>query len=330
MSELNSYIDSLSSAGERQGSEGQFTIDPFKSQKKLQVFRMSRPEYGLLPLVAGAVLGGATVIDVRQDSADSCSLTFDGRLWTYQDFPELLSSKSPIAREFQLGLSASQALLPRRVVFHSLYGGLESLLSISDGNPSSSHRSIEDTGKDFNEVRIEKARVPFSTPLYELLAERCSYCPRVAWMGRRLIRKSPPDTAGRLQLNDPALAQPSIVLSAWSAARVDDAGCSGHLWTSQETQNLFTFVIHGIAYPKVVQLGPYRGICGVVSAPNLQLDISRENVVEDQAFRDLMDQIKTHIDTVLMPKMKRDLRFMLPLQREVAQRFLAQWKRGQT
>ena len=156
MSELNSYIDSLSSAGERQGSEGQFTIDPFKSQKKLQLFH-----------------------------------------------PELLSSKAPICREFQLGLSAAQALQPRRVVFRSLYGGLESLPTVTDGNPTSSHRTVEDDGTDFNEVRIEKARVPFSTSLYELLAERCSYCPRVAWMGRRLIRKSPPDTAGRLFMELP-------------------------------------------------------------------------------------------------------------------------------
>lgn len=328
MSELNSYIDSLSEAGEKQGVEGQFTIDPFKSEKKLQVFRMTRPEYCLLPLIAGAVLGGATVIDVRQESDDGCSLTFDGRLWTYQDFPELLSSKAAISREFQLGLSAAQALQPRRVVFRSLYGGLESLLTVADGNPTSSHRTITDDGKDFNEVRIENAGVRFTTPLYELLTERCSYCPRIAWMGRRLIRKSPPDTAGRLQLNDPALAQPSIVLSAWSAARVDDAGCSGHLWTSRETQNLFAFLINGIAYPKVVQLGSYRGLCGVVSAPNLQLDISRENVVEDQTFQDLMEQLKIHTDNVLMPKMKRDFRFMLPLQREVAQRFLDQWRRA--
>lgn len=77
-----------------------------------------------------------------------------------------------------------------------------------------------------------------------------------------------------------------------------------------------------------MDLGAYRGICGVVSAANLQLDLSRESVVEDQAFRDLMTQLKTYIDTVLMPKMKRDLRFMLPLQRELAKRFLDQWQRG--
>lgn len=41
-----------------------------------------------------------------------------------------------------------------------------------------------------------------------------------------------------------------------------------------------------------------------------------------------MTQLKTYIDTVLMPKMKRDLRFMLPLQRELAKRFLDQWQRG--
>ncbi|MCA9776976.1 MAG: hypothetical protein KC800_09680 [Candidatus Eremiobacteraeota bacterium] len=330
MSELDSYLDSLSTAGEKQGAEGHFTIDPFKSQKKLQVFRMARPEYCLLPIIAGAVLGGATVIDVRQDSDGHFSVTFDGRWWTYQDFPELLSSKEPITREFQLGLSAAQAMQPRRVVFRSLYGGLESQLTVLDGNPSSGHRSVEDTGKDFNEVRIEGARVAPQTSIYNLLMERCSYCPRVAWMGRRLIRNSPPETAGRLHLDDPSFSQPSIVLSAWTSATAEEAGCSGHLWTSEEPFNKFNFVINGITYPKTVQFGFYQGFCGVITAPGLQLDISRESVVEDQAFRDLMDHLKRIVNTKLMPKIKRQFRLMMPLQRDVARRFLGQWQQEQS
>ena len=330
MSELNSYLNSLSTAGEKQGSEGHFTIDPFKSQKKLQVFRMAKPEYCLLPIVAGAVLGGATVIDVRKDSESHLSVTFDGRGWTYQDFPELLSSKDPIAREFQLGLSAAQAMQPRRVVFHSLYGGLESQLTILDGNPSSAHRNRDDKTTDYNEVRIEGARVAPQAPIYDLLMERCSYCPRVAWMGRRLIRNSPPDAAGRLHLHDPALSQPSIVLSAWTSATAEEAGCSGHLWTSEEPLNKFTFVINGIAYPKIVQFGYYQGFCGVITAPGLQLDISRESVVEDQAFRDLMDHVKALVNTKLMPKLKRHFRLMMPLQRDLAKRFLDQWQQEQS
>lgn len=288
---------------------------------------MTRPEYCILPMIAGAVIGGATVIDVRERSEqNSLSITFNGQIWTYQDFPDLLSSKDRVAREFQLGLSAAQSLEPREVVFRSRFRGIESKLSVVDGNPSSSHRHLADESDEFNVISIERCKLAFQSSLYELIAQRCCYCPRVAWMGRRLIRKSPAETAGRLQLEAPDISSPAIVLSAWTAATVTEAGCSGHIWTTERDHNEFTFVINGIAYPKRVRFGSYKGFYAVIAAPNLQLDISRENVVEDQAFTHLIEHLKNLVDTQLMPRLKRSCRLMMPLQREVAERFLKHWR----
>ena len=324
LTNLSAYLDSLRDGGESQGAAGQFTIDPFKSQKKLQAFRMTRPEYCILPIVSGAKLGGATVIDVTGDLGD-LNMRFDGRIWTYHDFPELLSAGTPTAREFQTGLSAAQALEPKQIVFLSRSGSLLSMLTIKDGTPSSSHREVEPSDEDFNWFEIQGSSVEAHTPIYQTLLDRCCYCPQVAWRGRRLLRKSPPSSAARLELKDPALEQPSVVASAWTSVCVHNAGCSGHVWATDEPGNQFSFVINGITYSKEIKLGKYTGLHGVLTAPDLQLDISRENVVENQAFQSLIRLLKGYLDEKLMPRVKREYRLMMPLQRKTADRLLKQW-----
>ena len=324
LANLSAYLDSLRDDGESQGAAGQFTIDPFKSQKKLQAFRMTRPEHCILPIVSGARLGGATVIDVTGDLGN-LNIRFDGRIWTYHDFPELLSAGTPTAREFQTGLSAAQALEADQIVFLSRSGSLLSMLTIKDGTPSSSHREVEPSDEEFNWFEVQGGSVQAHTPIYQMLLERCCYCPQVAWKGRRLLRRSPPSTAARLELKDPGFEQPSVVASAWTSVCVSDAGCSGHIWSSDDSVNQFSFIIDGIAYHKEIKLGHYTGLHGVISAPGLQLDISRENVVENKAFQSLLQLLKGYLDEKLMPKVKREYRLMMPLQRKTADRFLKQW-----
>lgn len=324
MSDLSTYLDSLRDEGESLGPDGEFTIDPFKSQKKLQALRMVQPEYCILPIVSGAKLGGATVIDVSGDLGH-LNIRFDGRIWTYLDFPELLSAKTPMAREFQIGLSAAQALEPSQIVVHSRSGTLLSKLTIKNGTPEFSHQKAEQSGGDFNCFEVEGSSVQAHTPIYQMLLERCCYCPQVAWKGRRLLRKSPPSSAARLELKDPALEQPSIVTSAWTSISVSNAGCSGYVWSTDDPVNRFSFVIHGIAYPKEIKLGHYTGLHGVIAAPDLQLDISRESIVENKAFQSLLQFLKGCLDEKLMPRVKREQRLMMPLQRKTAGRLLKQW-----
>lgn len=313
-------------AGEAQAGTDQFTIDPFKSRAKLEVYRLARPELCVLPLVSAAILNGAMVVDV-DGCFENLSLRFDGRIWTHEDFPELLSSKSEEAREFQVGLSAAQALQPQTIRLLTRKGRQLSVLEIVDGRPSFHNAQLEESGEDCNQLEIKNCQHRSQADLYKLLQERCCFSPKVAWRGHRLIRKSPPSTAARLELKEPDLAQPAVVVSAWVSLKISGLGCSGHVWTTDNHVNLFTFVIRGIAYKKDIKLGAFRGFHGVIHDPNLNLDLSRSGIVEDEDYRNLLTRLQDCISSKLMPVVKREIRGMLPDRRKTAEKFLRQWGR---
>lgn len=328
LSELSTYLESLRQAGSQQGESGDFTVDPFKGQRKLEAFQLAKPELCLLPLVSACVANKATVIDVQGDFTD-LSIRFDGRIWTHLDFAELLTSDSKVAREFRAAFSAAQALDPEKVTLLSRSGTLVSVLEFDDLKPTLSHYQDDPVhSEDFNWLEVRGGKAPGDPKLYDLLTERCCYCPQVAYRGRRLIRSSPPSTAARLEIRSPNLSQPSLVMSAWVCIRTEMEGCAGHLWMTGENDNLFTFLVNGVAYNKRVKLGPYKGVRAVVALSQSRLDLSRTGLVTDDTFHQHLKTLEQCISQKLMPRVKREIRGMMPAQRKIAERFLEQWKRA--
>lgn len=118
--ELKNLLEQFQSSG-RADSSGVFTVAAHKAQEKLSQFQLAQREDYIKNLVAAAVLGGATSMEVRLFASGSATW-FDGEIYEEGHLDTLL---------LQLLNPSNQALVELAIAVNSLRRGYNTVLALS-------------------------------------------------------------------------------------------------------------------------------------------------------------------------------------------------------
>ena len=317
--DLESFLEGLSSKGEHDSS-GLFTVNLTSSLAKLDAYRMEAAHHYVLPFVAAATLHGATVIDFS-GSFSNLKIAFDGPALQASELRELGESVEPRLAELALGLHWARSV-----------GAKVTLASKSDG-----HLNLLDFARDKAQVStIESPRLntlgttilirgcntPNAPSPYSFLGRRCGFSPIVAWRQKRVTYPSQDETCASLRLACRKGEDPSVVLSSWVSLTSEHPQCSGRVWLSLD-KSVIRFLLHGVNYPTEVRWNRFPGLQAALNYPAAQLDISRSKVVVDAKLESILNDIEEQVQRLLLPRLKRNYRGMLPYHRTIADRFLS-------
>jgi hypothetical protein len=119
---LNNLIDQLQSAGQKESS-GVFTMSAEKAKEKLGQFQLAEPPLYVQNIVACAVVGGASRLEVKL-ARSGAALGFDGQTYNSEQLSgllaQLLTPTSPALQELAVALNTLRALERVTVVFYSI------------------------------------------------------------------------------------------------------------------------------------------------------------------------------------------------------------------
>lgn len=318
--ELENLLEGLRSEGTFV-SQGNFTLDLVRAREKLKKFQLLDPYHYVLPLVSAAVLGGASTLQCRVGSS-RFSMEFNGAPFTPEElegmFSALLISTSVIGRrrvaELAVGINAALALSPRQIVLESLD---EERLVLATFTP--------------RKQKVEVSQAPEgSTPWTRISVQHAGI--RALW--RKTQRDAPEVQAlharcrlSRLELslNDVPLpstvgweSQPCLVASYLRAGE-HRPGCEATLGklkarASQldatagpyaavlslggDAPQEVVFVHHGLSFRRPdLSLGP--GTRAVVWAPELKRDLSQTQIIADENFELILEQLRLKVFSML-------------------------------
>ncbi len=115
MTELDALLGDLKGAG-KLDSAGRFTLDLEQARSKLAKYRLPTPSHFILSLVASAVAGGATNVEVRRVPG-FCLVQYDGDVLTFDQAKDLFGNllvgnvgSGPRLRELAIALQGARSL----------------------------------------------------------------------------------------------------------------------------------------------------------------------------------------------------------------------------
>ena len=326
MSQLSDFIDEIAQDGQKE-SGGQFSVDAVRARQKLQVFRLADPTHYVLPLASAALMSGATVINFQGDFGN-LTMDFDGRPFTALELEDCLAATQGRLGELGIGLSASLAVEPQRVLVSSTHGQTVTVLEIK--NKRAITRSYE---LDWRERlprgnRLEVIGGGRTGGVRALLRQRCPHSPELCYQGKRICIPDCYSSAGMLSVSSPGVSDPPAPVSAWVVKRRPGEEVAAKIWLTDTRNSLFHFVFRGITYTESVNTHPYPGLHGIIRSPKVKLDISRGGLVRNREFDEFVAALVAELANELFPHIGRHFRGMLPVHRKMARRYLETWLAG--
>lgn len=265
-------LQELRSVG-RVDSFGRFTLDPQVARQKLRRYRyQNRHEY-ILALLSAAVRIGATRFDV-QFRPGLTLVAFDGE-FTQTELEGLFDPRAPLAvQDLAAGLlEADEVELdsgPLRLT--------RTALSPSPA-PCAGTRLRLPQAMDLNRsLRATFGRLPE----HRLLAERGAFAPLTV-------------SADLQPLNRPLDLGDVFVRSSDSRLGL------GH----RPEHGGVRLLVAGVTYPFPHLHKTWPELRGLVDAPRLRLDASRNGVVQDEDFQDLLQQVQEQAGELLQQAARR-------------------------
>ncbi len=302
-SHVDHLISGLSAAGAVE-SVGDFTLDRDKAREKMRQFQLAEPNRYVLELVQAAVLKGATRIDFHID-ADDMRMRFDGRPFDRKDFEALYSSlfarmrnaENDARQHLAVGLNAAMALNPRYVRVDSGQGDAGIRLELRAGKDD---RVTERIGEERTVIHV-KARfrpglvVGFFRDMKGTIPEE------------KLLRTHCARARTKIYLDGQSINQGYELSGAIAVQPIEAKGVHGLVgFNPAQTEGAsIEWIKHGVwitthdfhpsrdqAWVEALGLRTYPGLTAVVEADALRMDFSRQNVVWDDAYREVLVQLE--------------------------------------
>lgn len=312
MSEVGAWLEELRGEG-RLESTGTFTLNPRVARRKMRIYQLAEPHHYALLLIAGCLGRGATSIEVESGPAD-CVVRALGTGLTREEADRLLPSlfSSPAGREARklrllaFALNGAMGLAPLRVQLRSregvgivLTGSRESVTTKAGG--SEPGLSIRVQGR----LNWKVFRRRELGPEGAAVLARCGWVPAdVRVNGRPVERKRLLPCVAVLSLSsgDPeaALVGPGR-RSAVTLTRTTDRPVS--LLLGLPSRPLDEPRLHLVRWGVEVSVRPCPElpipVQAVVNCPDLRLNVSQSDVVEDSVYRSLVELVNRELLALL-------------------------------
>lgn len=286
------------------------------------------PRRYLLSLVAGAIAGGATRVEVVASKAE-CGLDFDGTIYSRDELKELfanaLDGSDPALRHLAVGLHAAGNSEGARVMVETWDGKEGGRLRLGDGKQRTEQIAKVPwrDGVARNRIRIQLAKdwretvglgqVPFKgifggteqEPLpdeAELVRQECRHAPVTIEINGTAVNEpvdlGPCTVWVHLEADEkvPGSELPVAPPQALGERRDSSGGrFSAVLALGGDEEPAFTAVVHGVSFPVEVPILEELGVRGVVAAPELTLVDDQSAVQEDDALDGLLGELEEHV-----------------------------------
>lgn len=302
-------------------SQGNFTLDLVAAREKLKKFQLLDPYHYVLPLLTAVVLGGGRSLRCEVAPA-RFSMEFDGQSFTPEElegmFSALLVTSSVLGRrriaELAVGINAALALSPREIVLESVDSerALRAVFtarkqSVEIGPPPESAPHLHRIEVHHAGIRALWRKTRRDAPEVQALQARCRLAnlelkindtplPRlVGWEGHPCL------IASYLKAGEPRPGC-ELTLGKLNARilRTDETRgpYSAVVSVGGEAPEELVVVNHGLTFRRPGRyLGP--GVRAVIWAPELKRDLSQTNLIEDESFELIVEQLGLEVFAML-------------------------------
>ncbi|MCA9796986.1 MAG: hypothetical protein KC910_34485, partial [Candidatus Eremiobacteraeota bacterium] len=324
---LNTYLQEFAQGGEVE-SVGRFTISSEAADEKLRKFQLLDPGLYVVQMVAAAVAGQATFLEVKS-SLTRCEFLYDGEAATAEQLEHLsgfLYDTTGMPRhltELAVGLHAAQALEPKKIMVESYRpdqahrltwrGNQQKLETIETRPGLFLHRVVVDKGFGLT------SRVTNVHPELANLMRVCRYAPLQLKVDEQTINEP-------FRLPSPCLGvkvypslDPRAKLSALPDGRFPSqesgqAPVAAILALGGASRGL-AFVHQGILFRRPHTMLGLGSLTGLVVAPDLKKNLSHSDLVENDTYQEVVTQLKKWAVDLLL-EICRDPDSLAPRERE--------------
>ena len=295
--EMKDYLQGFASEG-RLDSSGRFRLDVERAVELLGRHQLADPHAYVLTMVAAAVSGGASFLEVTYRRGRT-RLRFDGRTLSRDALEHLpVFEGDRFERQFSLALVHGLATRPGWLHVHSGGAGA-SLSGYTRTDADSAHNQI-DLGPPPPSLHGRLKRL-LACPEERLLRSHCHLAPlRLTFNGQPINRALDFGTCLASTVvgeGVPELARLTSRLEPRRSAGRSD-WCA-HLVIGSAQRHKPAIVVGGVTFTPPFLL-PYPGSRGLVYAPALPLDASRTRLVEGEALAQLRRELEAELDELAL------------------------------
>ncbi len=303
---MDELLDSLAREG-RQVSRGTFTLDWRKAREKLQRFQLLDPHRWVLHAVAAAVAGGASEVRVRTD-ADDCEVSFDGPAFPADQLEQLFAcllseQHDDRLRELALAVNAAAALKPSRLIFRT--GTVAMELAGTDLRLTSipAVERNELAVRERVSWKVLRQLVSGRTPEAEILTQSAWQAP-IKLNGASLAHPWDPKAPVTVQSGAVAMVPgPYHTTANLHECRGAALALSG----GTKRDGILRILRYGVEIcQRQADLGGWS-VEAMVDAPQLRLNVSQSDVLEDESYRSLLIWLRSLVRLALIDLTRRDL-----------------------
>ncbi|MGE0494522.1 MAG: hypothetical protein AB7S38_35260 [Vulcanimicrobiota bacterium] len=301
---LNTYLQEFAQGGEFE-SVGRFTISSEAADEKLRKFQLLDPGLYVVQMVAAAVAGQATFLEVKS-SLTRCEFLYDGEAATAEQLEHLsgfLYDTTGMPRhltELAVGLHAAQAIEPKQIIVESYR--LDQANRLTWRGSQQKIESLEPrTGLSLNRVVVDKgfgltSRVIKVHPELANLMRVCRHAPLQLKVDGDLLNEP-------IQLPSPCMGvkiypslDPRAKVSALPDGRFPSAPAGpapvAAVLALGGTSRGLAFIHQGILFRRPHKLLGLNCLTGLVVAPELKKNLSHSDLVENDTYTAVVDQLK--------------------------------------
>jgi hypothetical protein len=304
---LSACLEGYRNSGQLDSS-GEFTLSKDHAQRKLRQFTLPEPRLYVLNLVASAVCGGASYLDFRTD-ADELWLKTDGRLEDARELEHLeslafSSQTSSALKELAIALNGILPLKPKLVTlevqdqnrrFQLDWDGQQFVYQELEGDGSERFLKLHVQEKLGARVarkfaaKVGGGMLPDSEE--DAIFRYCNRCPvRIEFNGSPVNRPVILGHARHITFSHSGFP-PGHILARLSTPLAAPLGVSGVLALGGRLAPWVTLVFQGVNFRLPEDAFPLVGLRGIVYCDRLRKDLSQVQLVQDEAFRDLIGDI---------------------------------------
>ncbi|MFN8608555.1 MAG: hypothetical protein U0931_13540 [Vulcanimicrobiota bacterium] len=325
--EINDLLSSMASEGSVDSS-GTFTLDMDHAQAKLDDYRLPDPALFILNLVAAAVLTGAHEFIVETERAET-RIFFNGKWPEPQRLPELFTyilkpSQYPAQRELALALHAAQSL-PNDPRIWLLVGTREGAWQAQlqgtrlDPRPVPMDRigvkiTVQHTASSPWARLLGHSQIASGQRILEQLFHFCRYAPLDLKVNGQPKGSTVPmglhadegpfarlfaQGAQKLTISRPASRRSDLFIAPDRPSPVASSILVGLASPIVAEREGLLLISRGVTFRRSNQVLGNPLACAVVTADHLEKNLSQTDLVENQDYHQLLEQVRLQVEQLL-------------------------------
>lgn len=333
---LNSIIKELSGEGTVH-STGEFIIDYTSALSKLREFQLSEPYLYVLPMISAAIHSGASFVKVKTD-LDDCIIMFDGDAFLYEELGNLLmsifysGSKKNTQRLMDLAIGVNTALTLKPLFLSIESGNENKIAKLNFDEKGQKLEEITEISQKVNwttkvHVRKKGGLKLLGGIIKDVTLKRknnegyfikkfCSLAPPSIniTVNNRLINNYVDFgncTAWSYLRGDipfplaitvpPTNMKRNLDISAPFSAVIGVGGSWNGNPRINQNDGCVVFVVNGVSffyYDDELGIG-CDNLLAVVFAPYLKPDLSRQKIIKNQDFKDIITKLREELIEIM-------------------------------